>query len=1135
MCALVHILQVDEVVFRRVFRELGLLEALVACLQKYANWLADNEPPPDASAIHAGGRALNAASAADASGSRRAATSGATPSLDFADGSPLDALSNANNLQWPTWMGLIEEHTAEHSPDDANPELQRHLGLTLLDALRLLVDECKENAQLLHTSGGVNTVLRLVERRESSARALSLMSALLLTTGIDEHLAALLQLPAQLQSPRPEAASDAADAAVSSSVSASASSSAIASQQLELAYTYERYALVSNVLQTVTSVLQRSHRARCLFQKATVRGFELLVAMIDALGDTLKPCAPPLQSSGAKSPAPGTSARRLNWHLLEPKHILCILQQLFALLLAAIRFEPGNAFLFSTQVGFTRLVSSLRQLGCFEPPDAQSQSQCHAAPDVSTSTCISSTCQCSTAAFGQLYSTCDSPVSYPQLVQRFESRIPARLIAATFVVRFLFDLSLNECSVSAPGDETPGATAAPVADAAADNSRRQHHKSACEVGSSGLRLSLQQLVHPGALVALLHLVLPAAALRSHTSTSASANTPASSAADESLASFVLELVAHVLLVERNVHVLAAHLLLFPPAASAPERTLRDTDLPAVCSALLAQPTHPLHPQVQQLFEQVASVNFSHVDLRSYLTLGSAIRFDRFLHPESDRSGQLFSGSLSRCPNDRRLNQLYSEVLSALAQSSRKQHSAVQLKSLIDVVPSLSNETVDLLKHFWYTSGDLQLGPDAIIPCGGRNELLLNKLRAIVSITTPRYNASMTSSPAYVEFDMGPDGFGCVFVPSLAPMTSPSVSALGSTATKSLKSNVRGGFGVGERQFPPNALSFVLWFAIEKAHTSAPAAHRPPLRLLTVLWTQKLSPESCVSLASLSVSIHGDRNGRSLVVCTAPRPLPRWTQGEWPRVDEYDAACAQPSDSCVMFPLHESLLGDCQWHHLALVLQRSSGAARQASLAAFLDAHHLGDVRRISYPQAACTPQTLQQYAAYAGECSRSEPDTSVHALLGTPPQLRQPLESDIWRATGVHLVEDALAPQVILAAYQLGVSYAGCMQATSLGACAPDGAAQSTPLVVMPLVAEEKLLLSLLPHSNVALTLRRIRHLYNEVDCAAIARLLALPSGENMTPIRLVHNAACGFTGAARAIGGALIGYLGIQHKSTEQ
>ena len=109
-----------------------------------------------------------------------------------------------------------------------------------------------------------------------------------------------------------------------------------------------------SVLQTVTDVLQRSHRARCLYHKSTVRGFELLVALVDSLADSLNSGAVPL-SPNTQSPALalGSSASaRLNWRLVEPKHILCLLQQLFALLLAAIRFEAGNAHLFSTQVGF---------------------------------------------------------------------------------------------------------------------------------------------------------------------------------------------------------------------------------------------------------------------------------------------------------------------------------------------------------------------------------------------------------------------------------------------------------------------------------------------------------------------------------------------------------------------------------------------------------------------------------------------------------------------------------------------------------------------------------------------------------------------------------------------------------------
>ena len=160
------------------------------------------------------------------------------------------------------------------------------------------------------------------------------------------------------------------------------------------------------------------------------------------------------------------------------------------------------------------------------------------------------------AAFGQLYASCDCPLSYPQLVQRFQSRIAPPLIAATFVVRFLFDLSLNECSIS-----TSTEPLAP-ADSNSPSARRQQHKSACEVGASGLRLSLQQLVHPGALVALLHLVLPpaTACLRLTTSTS-------SSSSDDyellSLASFVLELVATRCSTESNVHVLAARHAAFP--------------------------------------------------------------------------------------------------------------------------------------------------------------------------------------------------------------------------------------------------------------------------------------------------------------------------------------------------------------------------------------------------------------------------------------------------------------------------------------------------------------------------------------------------------------------------------------------
>ena len=45
---------------------------------------------------------------------------------------------------------------------------------------------------------------------------------------------------------------------------------------------------------------------------------------------------------------------------------------------------------------------------------------------------------------------------------------------------------------------------------------------------------------------------------------------------------------------------------------------------------------------------------------------------------------------------------------------------------------------------------------------------LTRIKTIVSTTTPRdihqHNSSIL--PPFVEFDMGPEGFGCLFIPSL---------------------------------------------------------------------------------------------------------------------------------------------------------------------------------------------------------------------------------------------------------------------------------------------------------------------------------------------------------------------------------
>lgn len=51
-------------------------------------------------------------------------------------------------------------------------------------------------------------------------------------------------------------------------------------------------------------------------------------------------------------------------------------------------------------------------------------------------------------------------------------------------------------------------------------------------------------------------------------------------------------------------------------------------------------------------------------------------------------------------------------------------------------------------------------------------------------------------PSFVEFDMSAEGFGCLFLPSIAPQSAGGGSVVGS-ALSSTEPNVIGGIGTGE--------------------------------------------------------------------------------------------------------------------------------------------------------------------------------------------------------------------------------------------------------------------------------------------------------------------------------------------------
>lgn len=150
----------------------------------------------------------------------------------------------------------------------------------------------------------------------------------------------------------------------------------------------------------------------------------------------------------------------------------------------------------------------------------------------------------------------------------------------------------------------------------------------------------------------------------------------------------------------------------------------------------------------------------------------------------------------------------------------------------------------------------QQGPAAV------SFIPLTRIKTLVSMTTPRDLHIQTNSimPPFVEFDMSsPEGFGCFFLPSLAPCSPhTSASVVGSvTSQASQEGSVIGGIGQGDRAFPPQpGLTFSTWVCIDKF--SDPRSDPHPVRLLTIarqlrgVATQDEQQESFVSF-SVSLS------------------------------------------------------------------------------------------------------------------------------------------------------------------------------------------------------------------------------------------------------------------------------------------
>ena len=79
------------------------------------------------------------------------------------------------------------------------------------------------------------------------------------------------------------------------------------------------------------------------------------------------------------------------------------------------------------------------------------------------------------------------------------------------------------------------------------------------------------------------------------------------------------------------------------------------------------------------------------------------------------------------------------------------------------------------------------------------EVPLTRVKCLVSMTTPRDVRLATNSlmPAFVEFDMSAEGFGCLYLPSIAPQVSPAQSVVSVGMASGNDGTITTGIGSGE--------------------------------------------------------------------------------------------------------------------------------------------------------------------------------------------------------------------------------------------------------------------------------------------------------------------------------------------------
>ncbi|XP_060096943.1 WD repeat- and FYVE domain-containing protein 4 [Heteronotia binoei] len=367
---------------------------------------------------------------------------------------------------------------------------------------------------------------------------------------------------------------------------------------------------------------------------------------------------------------------------------------------------------------------------------------------------------------------------------------------------------------------------------------------------------------------------------------------------------------------------------------------------------------------------------------------------------------------------------------------------------------------------------------------------LEAATSLIAMTAPRSFQPQNTclAPSFVEFDMSSEGYGCLFLPTLATVLGPNT-----------ENSISGGIGKGPRLFPPlDGLTFSSWFLLSKRGSAHDAPH--PLRFLTLVRHMARTEEEFICFA---VSFSPENS--CLTVSTEEvllQPL-----------DIMEPKCESLGQSSVFSQVQFScseLLVTGQWHHLAVTA--ATETKRICIVSAYIDGQLLGSVK-------------MQYIQPFPGSFVSMDASSfiDVYGYVATPRvwKQRSPLT---WRQGPMYLFEEAMSGETLQSIFKLGPRYCSNFQAVELR-----GEISNISALTRALVAQEKISFGINVMSSGYTTVRDIRDCYGEVDGRLIAKELELSSRDGTTSVYLARNTAGRLAGPLRTVGAVAVRQHGIR------